>query len=820
MSIIYSYPTVQPTVDDLLIGTDVGEDNATKSFTVQSLVSLINAATGAGTVTSVQIATDSFLSATGGPITSGGVITIGLTATGTPSTNTFLRGDNQWVTPTVSAGITAQNASVDITNDMSLINFVGDGVTASAFNGIVTVSVPGANNAVESLLADTGISLNDTTGNITIGNTGVTSLAFGNNLSIVDTQGNAASTGDLQINYNGPVGTVTNVNAGTGLIISSGTSSTTPTIAVDYSANTNFIKLGEDSATALQDDIILFNQASSNTVKSTTFKEIQASTLNAVNTSLEADLSTVVKHNTDTYTSVATATNIITLTDAEYLGLTTKDANTLYFTTGTAATQYTKTLAIQNNITGGTAGVEYSIGGDQVGATRTGPENSAYSFSTTVSPNSGYQFTSGPTVNNASGTLDSTSTVTTTLSGNVQAIPAGTGSATVTINNNLTNNDGAGSSGGGVYTISATNTTLSGTAPFSFTSTSFGVSVTLNGDANTWELLNPNVAYSQSSGTASSGQNISVTATVTGTIQRKSYTLTMTSDVSGITPGTVGTEYSIATTDITTTNGNGSLTVNAGVPFNITSTLTANSGFSLTQSETSGAWDSGDGSVGSPYTKTYSSGITANTSLLPVYSGSASSTNGSVRLNSVSNSVTLDGNSSTNWSATYTSLLEGESTLPYTLGNKVTGPGLDTVTFTANITAASGYSWLTGPTFTVDSPGTNPQQIVGGADTDITGTISGSLQQSRTQIDIASNAYFDSVGACSSAANTTCWMVKGSGNSGAYAEQGDTLFQSQTGTAKIGSGYFRCQISEAENNYVGYVWIQGVNGVVFDVGQC
>ena len=37
MSIIYSYPTTSPTLDDLLIGTDVGEDNATKSFTVQSL---------------------------------------------------------------------------------------------------------------------------------------------------------------------------------------------------------------------------------------------------------------------------------------------------------------------------------------------------------------------------------------------------------------------------------------------------------------------------------------------------------------------------------------------------------------------------------------------------------------------------------------------------------------------------------------------------------------------------------------------------------------------------------------------------------------
>ena len=125
MSIIYSYPTVQPAADDLLIGTDVGSDNATKSFTISSVASLVGEIASAGTVNSVQIATDSFLSAVGGPITSSGTITIGLTALGTPSTNTFLRGDNRWVTPTVSAGIYAFNQNTQITDDISSINFRG-----------------------------------------------------------------------------------------------------------------------------------------------------------------------------------------------------------------------------------------------------------------------------------------------------------------------------------------------------------------------------------------------------------------------------------------------------------------------------------------------------------------------------------------------------------------------------------------------------------------------------------------------------------------------------------------------------------------------
>ena len=42
MAIIYSYPTVTPTLDDLLLGTDVNAtNNPTKNFTIQSLVTLI-----------------------------------------------------------------------------------------------------------------------------------------------------------------------------------------------------------------------------------------------------------------------------------------------------------------------------------------------------------------------------------------------------------------------------------------------------------------------------------------------------------------------------------------------------------------------------------------------------------------------------------------------------------------------------------------------------------------------------------------------------------------------------------------------------------
>ena len=99
MSIIYSYPTSQPTLQDLLIGTDVADENATKSFSVQSLVSLINASQGNGIITDVTISTsDVFLTASKTSGTGEQSITnnVGLSSRPTAwlQNTQFLRGDN------------------------------------------------------------------------------------------------------------------------------------------------------------------------------------------------------------------------------------------------------------------------------------------------------------------------------------------------------------------------------------------------------------------------------------------------------------------------------------------------------------------------------------------------------------------------------------------------------------------------------------------------------------------------------------------------------------------------------------------------------
>ena len=171
MSIIYSYPTSQPTLQDLLIGTDVADENATKSFSVQSLVSLINASQGNGIITDVTISTsDVFLTAvkTSGIGDPAITYNVGLTSLPTAGLETtqFLRGDNTWTTPTVSAGISVfGNSAQLITNDVSQFSFIGGGVSTTAgANGSVTVEVLEQTSDVNSVIGRDGISVSPASG--------------------------------------------------------------------------------------------------------------------------------------------------------------------------------------------------------------------------------------------------------------------------------------------------------------------------------------------------------------------------------------------------------------------------------------------------------------------------------------------------------------------------------------------------------------------------------------------------------------------------------------------------------------------------------
>ena len=77
--------------------TWVGTGTTTVSYSTASNTFTVNSADQyTGTVTSVGTSNSTFISGSGGPITSSGSLTYSLSATGTPSSSTYLRGDNTW----------------------------------------------------------------------------------------------------------------------------------------------------------------------------------------------------------------------------------------------------------------------------------------------------------------------------------------------------------------------------------------------------------------------------------------------------------------------------------------------------------------------------------------------------------------------------------------------------------------------------------------------------------------------------------------------------------------------------------------------------
>jgi len=808
MAIIYSYPATAPTLDDLLIGTDVGADNATKSFTVQSLVALVNAAAGNGTVTSVQLATDAFLTATGGPIVDAGTITVGFSATGTPSATTFLRGDNQWVVPTVTSGIITQYNNDDITTDLSSINFVGAGVIANSdANGNVTVNIAGATQAVSSVAAGAGISIPSTTGDVVVTNTGVLRVIAGDNIEVSP----ATGVGDVTINSTATGGTdIGSVSAGNGLVLDSGTTVLNPVLGLNYGGAgvDNYITSHSAVATALGVDSIPFLQASSSAVKYTTLANIQASTLSLVSTAItaaneDAIVNTYDKANQAAITNgVAPAYQIVTLTQGSYDALSTSatpagpgyNANYLYFTkAGAAATTFQRTLAITLNISGN-ASSSYSLSGSQVGATQAGVLGAAYAFATTIS-NTGSTTISGVSINNASGNqTDPSGAVTTTITATINNIVAGTGTANVSITNSMTRNDGAGASGAGIYTIAASQASQSGTAPFSYNSNAFGVAITLNAAADAWEIISPSVSYSPQTGTVQSGQVATVTATATGTVQKKSRTLEFTRTTGGITGGTEGVDYTLSSSGTPGLNGTGSgatATAKVGDSYSYNTTISMSSGKVIT------------GFNGATAVTGTVPGGAGNYGVSQTLSGAVSSSQGTASMTVTKNiSGAAEG---TGYTIAYSFSIDGGGASgSYTPGQPVTGSVGANCTFTTTVTAEPNYYKSVTQSYT-----TNPIPLtVAGAATAL--TLTGSSAPERR------SAYISGQGGTPGPGGTACGRLQtvqiwfGSAISPYTGVQnGDTIYTSVTGNGIWSSGIYKTSVASGYGTAPGTITVSG-----------
>ena len=234
------------------------------------------------------------------------------------------------------------------------------------------------------------------------------------------------------------------------------------------------------------------------------------------------------------------------------------------------------TLYVTDNIAGPSAG--YSIGGDTNGSQRSGePLVGTYSFNTTVSLNSSYEWVSGPSISNASCTFPaSDQTVFTTLSGEVQ-LTATNKTVTLNVVDNV-NDPGVSHTLSGDLT-GATATGLPGTA-YSFTTT-----LNINSEWN--GTITPSTTQTIS-GTIPS-TNDTVTITFNGTLTQNQYVVNHAYNTSGVT----GTQYSSPVSSVSGENANvisssgSQVTGYAGAAWNfVTSGLIANSGYEWTSGPT------------------------------------------------------------------------------------------------------------------------------------------------------------------------------------------------------------------------------------------
>ena len=256
MAIIYSYPQVKPKTTDLLIGTvtyDAAgtypvDGNPTRTFSVQDIanlaasytlttqqngtsstltlksdagsLSVVNLFRGNGIslnsngsnaitignlgVLSANAANTNFINMTPSSATTGNVtFSASLSASGSAGSSTYLRGDNTWATPVTTVS-TASTTFIDLTpisalnGDVQISAALSASGTPTSLNflrGDNQWAVPAGGGTVTSVNAGTGISVDNTDpDNPIVNNTGVLSNIAGTGISISGATGNSTIT--------------------------------------------------------------------------------------------------------------------------------------------------------------------------------------------------------------------------------------------------------------------------------------------------------------------------------------------------------------------------------------------------------------------------------------------------------------------------------------------------------------------------------------------------------------------------------------------------------------------------------------------------
>jgi len=176
-----------------------------------------------GTVTSVGASNTTFIdgTSTGGTTPS---ISMALSATGTPSATTYLRGDNSWATVPAGSGSVTSIAT-------------GDGITTTT--GVSPITTTGT------LTVTAGLGLSQSTTGLLVNYSGTSNIILStvtssaSTLNVLDKilisesfSNNVVKAEISKLPFTNNAGTVTSVSGGDGISIS-GTATTTPTVEID-----------------------------------------------------------------------------------------------------------------------------------------------------------------------------------------------------------------------------------------------------------------------------------------------------------------------------------------------------------------------------------------------------------------------------------------------------------------------------------------------------------------------------------------------------------------------------------------------------------
>ena len=422
MAIIDKYPAGTLASTDYLIGVDVSEKNVTRNIPVSEISAVILAAKGVSTVSSIKTTSSPFVNlglTKGGiaipAITTTGLITPVISATGTASRNTYLRGDGTWSTPgPVPEELPIRKEGFDITTvggGALTLDFTDGGVSASNFLDAVTVKIEGPNAVANNIIPGGGISTSGPTGAVTITNEGVTQVQAGGNITLSATSGD-----NVKISSTANPGTVTGFSSGPGL-----TEPVLGKLAVSYSGTGNIIEsIGSNAQIGLNDEIS-FNQTTSSIVKNIQPRDVTQDMLVKVKEDIDSGDEHKVLNNNDTYNTTAVAKHAVTLTQSQYNTIPTKDPNTLYIIIGETA-EFTVTAEYDISgliINGGPCDSEYSFD-PPLPQSITGPTGTPYNFLTTLifAPGASYSGM-GPTFGTSGSIGSANSTATIVINGTI-----------------------------------------------------------------------------------------------------------------------------------------------------------------------------------------------------------------------------------------------------------------------------------------------------------------------------------------------------------------------------------------------------------------